>query len=381
MSYKFIQRQISNRCIPPTDFIETIGKTLASLPNEVFAPNEAKDIFGAIRKQLGPLDPKEKWTDIESRRWAMADALLVLAAFESSCKWDEGFDTSNPNESDSETKSAGAFQVSPNSRNHGADVKAIYDRITANVTVDSGGENVGGKLTSKKNEEFRWQMMHNHALAVEYIARDLRHTIQANGPVRDGHINRWLSRDAAAEWRQLFGKASPATPSEPPASTVPVQPPATEPIHNDWPKEADAAAFFGYPPNLTQIEPPYTMRMFYGGMWHPITKITCNVKVAASLRRIFAAIFDAFNREPSAIKAANADVYDGCLNDRNISGSSHRSMHAYAAAIDLDAEHNGFNTGHGKIDPRVVKAFKDEGWRWGGDYHGRTDPMHFEACV
>lgn len=147
----------------------------------------------------------------------------------------------------------------------------------------------------------------------------------------------------------------------------------------EWPLEADAAAFFGYPPNLTQIECPYPMRMFTDH-WQPITKITCNIKVAASLRRIFAAIFAAFDNDLGAIKSANADVYDGCLNDRNIAGSSHRSMHAYAAAIDLDAEHNSFNTGHGKIDPRVVAAFKAEGWRWGGDYHGRTDPMHMEAC-
>lgn len=176
-------------------------------------------------------------------------------------------------------------------------------------------------------------------------------------------------------WR--WSAAQPTIPAPP----TPLPAPATDPIHNDWPKEADAAAFFGYPPNLTQIEVAYPMRMFYGGMWHPIEKITCNIKVAASLRRIFAAILAAFGNDLAAIKAANADVYDGCLNDRNISGSSHRSMHAYAAAIDLDAEHNGFNTGHGKIDPRVVSIFKEEGWRWGGDYHDRTDPMHFEACV
>jgi hypothetical protein len=27
----------------------------------------------------------------------------------------------------------------------------------------------------------------------------------------------------------------------------------------------------------------------------------------------------------------------------------------------------------------VVALFKAEGWRWGGDYHGRKDWMHFEA--
>lgn len=161
--------------------------------------------------------------------------------------------------------------------------------------------------------------------------------------------------------------------------TTPAPPPAL--VYNNWPAERDATAFFGYPPNLTQIQCIYPMRMFYGVQWHEIQTITCNMKVAASLRRIFSAIYDSFNCDLNAIKTARADVYDGCLNDRNIAGSSKRSMHAYAAAIDMDADHNGFNTGHGSIDPRVVAAFKAEGWRWGGDYSGRTDPMHFEACT
>lgn len=73
--------------------------------------------------------------------------------------------------------------------------------------------------------------------------------------------------------------------------------------------------------------------------------------------------------------------YSGAYNHRLIRGSADRwSNHAYGAAIDLDAEHNGFNTGHGTMPQPVIDAFKRQGALWGGDYRGRTDPMHFEFC-
>jgi len=34
---------------------------------------------------------------------------------------------------------------------------------------------------------------------------------------------------------------------------------------------------------------------------------------------------------------------------------------------------------HGRMPPDVVAPFKEEGWRWSGDYHRRKDWMHFEA--
>ena len=159
---------------------------------------------------------------------------------------------------------------------------------------------------------------------------------------------------------------------EPPVIAIP----PVELQHNDWPLEADAQAFFGYPPNMTRVEPPF--RMTYEGV--VVKDIGVNIKIAASLRRIFAAVANHFNHDQAALDASGITIYDGCFNDRNIIGSSHKSMHAVAAAVDFDSEHNGFNTGHGKIHPFVVQCFKAEGWRWGGDYTGRTDPMHFEAC-
>ena len=47
-------------------------------------------------------------------------------------------------------------------------------------------------------------MKSDHPLAMEYIARLLRHTIDANGPVKRHEIDQWLRRDAVAEFETLL---------------------------------------------------------------------------------------------------------------------------------------------------------------------------------
>ncbi len=149
-------------------------------------------------------------------------------------------------------------------------------------------------------------------------------------------------------------------------------------IFNHWPLEADAEDFFRYPPNLTYIPVPWPMHMDAD----KITQIQCNIKVAASLRRIFEAIRKLYHNDQNSIDAAGLDAYDGCYADRSVRGDAgKRSMHAYGAAIDLDAADNPLGAQLGKMPKAVVDIFKAEGWRWGGDYQGRKDWMHFEACV
>lgn len=150
-----------------------------------------------------------------------------------------------------------------------------------------------------------------------------------------------------------------------------------------WPKEADAEDFYGHSngssawedTHLTIIIPPFPMYMD-GRL---ISKIRCHKLVAASLSRILAKIFNLYP-SPETREAAGVDQYDGCYNYRNVRGASHLSMHAYGAAIDFDAAHNPLGATHGRMPSDVVALFKAEGWRWGGDYSGRKDWMHFEAC-
>lgn len=68
--------------------------------------------------------------------------------------------------------------------------------------------------------------------------------------------------------------------------------------------------------------------------------------------------------------------FDGCFNIRNTRGSSSISAHAWGLALDLNYHDNQLGTA-GKLTPEFVKCWTDCGFTWGGNFHGRKDPMHF----
>lgn len=80
----------------------------------------------------------------------------------------------------------------------------------------------------------------------------------------------------------------------------------------------------------------------------------------------------------------------GCHNPRKIAGSSSWSRHAPGIAMDLNwARHpmgvaNTFTSGQVKVIRRLLAKWSYKGtplFRWGGDYGGRKDDMHFELNV
>lgn len=191
MSYQHIQRNISNRGIPSDDFIQTIGETIAAMPISAFQKNANLDLYSYIHSSLG--DP---WRDDEQRRWAAAEAIMATGMFESGGNWNEDYDHSNPDENSPLTKSAGAFQVSPNSRYFGQDLR---------------------DMSPSDPETFRAIMKSDHPLAVRYILALLRHEVNSNGPVKRHEIDKWLSRASMAEWEALFGKGATTPPAPLPA--------------------------------------------------------------------------------------------------------------------------------------------------------------------
>lgn len=113
--------------------------------------------------------------------------------------------------------------------------------------------------------------------------------------------------------------------------------------------------------------------------WHvldtqiPVRHIACNIDIAQPLLK-------ALNSLLVKNLADKLITFDGCFNIRTVRGSSSLfSAHSYALAIDLNAAQNGLGSTHGGFyaQPEVVKCFKDAGFYWGGDFHGRKDPMHF----
>lgn len=160
-----------------------------------------------------------------------------------------------------------------------------------------------------------------------------------------------------------------------------------------WPHDdpASLAAFYGDPAKgepgkqLVPVVPPF--QMYYDGK--PIQAIKFHRKAAGALKAALDEIWEACGRDQATVDRLRISRYSGAYNPRYVRGyepgnpqgrKPRWSNHAYGAAIDFDAEHNGFNTGKGTIPQCVIAAFDRQEALWGGDYDERTDPMHFEFC-
>jgi hypothetical protein len=181
MGYKATKQRVHNRGIPPDSFLDQLVAFGKTAPDEIFAPNSAKDIYWSVFGTLGP------WRGIPHRRAVMLEVLRVLAGFESSWNWNEGADSTNPTSVTPTTIEAGAWQVSANSMGFGPELKSL----------------VLAKAGALDGNTFQRAMKQNHQLAIEYIARLLRRTVNHNGPVKRHEIDRWVRKDAVAEFQAL----------------------------------------------------------------------------------------------------------------------------------------------------------------------------------
>jgi hypothetical protein len=185
MTFTATKHPVSNRGIPPDSFLTELVTWAKTADDAIFAPNDVSDdIYSRIKPQLGP------WTGPLHRRAAMLEALRVLAAFESSFRWDEGRDTSAGQESPSQMET-GAWQVSADSLSFGSDLWDCVQKLAPGAGDD--------------HCLFQSAMKSNHPLACTYIARLLRHTVRANGPIVRNEILPWLRRDAVLEFQSLIG--------------------------------------------------------------------------------------------------------------------------------------------------------------------------------
>lgn len=150
-----------------------------------------------------------------------------------------------------------------------------------------------------------------------------------------------------------------------------------------WPKDITAAknAFYGDFQSktwaslyLVRAKPKFIMYYEHKPM---LTGVLCNKKCAGAMQAAFDDIWEKCEHDQKKVDATGASDYGGCFNIRKISGSNNWSNHSWACAIDLSPETNGFNM-KSTLSSVVVDAFKRQGARWGGDYKGRKDPMHFE---
>lgn len=182
MAFHATKQNVHNRGVPPDSFLNELVAWGRSAPDEIFAPNTEADIYSSIAGALGP------WQDNGHRRAALLEVMRVLAGFESSWDWTEGVDTTNPTSTTPDTIEAGAFQVSANSMNFGQELKDL----------------VLSRVGSRDGNKFQDAMKQDHELAMEYVARLLRRTVNHHGPVKRHEIDPWLRRDAVAEFQILL---------------------------------------------------------------------------------------------------------------------------------------------------------------------------------
>lgn len=184
MPFQATKQPVSNRGIPPDNFLDQLVAWGRTAPDDIFAPNSQTDIYSNVFGVLGP------WEDLRHRRAVMLEVMRVLAGFESSWDWEAGVDVTNPTSTTPDTIEAGAWQVSANSMGFGEELKDL----------------VLTKVGSMNGNDFQRAMKQNHQLAMEYIARLLRRTVNHNGPVKRHEIDPWLRKDAVMEFRDLVDR-------------------------------------------------------------------------------------------------------------------------------------------------------------------------------
>lgn len=185
MKFVSAKSAVANRGAAPDAFLIELAVWAASASDDIFAKNRANnDIYVHVAPQLGP------FTTINHRRAVMCEVLRVLAGYESSWKWGEGVDKSNPASDTPEEFEAGPWQVSYDSRNFGPELKRLIIE----------------KLGKDSPVAFQRGMKTDHEFAMEYTSRLLRRTINHHGPLIRGEVNRSLKREAVAEFEAIINQ-------------------------------------------------------------------------------------------------------------------------------------------------------------------------------
>lgn len=154
------------------------------------------------------------------------------------------------------------------------------------------------------------------------------------------------------------------------------------PAVNPWPQSTPRAleAFYGQAGDesqLVRIEFPYPM--YYEGK--RVTSTRVHKKCAASLLRVLKAIKDKIPQYPDI--QDEAEDFGGLFNNRNKRGGTTKSLHAWGAAIDLDADDNTFRNSwpmQSDMPLEIIEEFAKEGWTSAAAFWG-YDSMHFQATT
>jgi hypothetical protein len=162
--------------------------------------------------------------------------------------------------------------------------------------------------------------------------------------------------------------------------------PRTIGMPSPWPHDDTSSliAFYGDPrqdnfveQNLVYVAPPWKMVLSWETA-HSVPRFLFHRRCKDALDGIFGAIWKSYCENQERIEDIGLHLWGGAYNYRPIRGSSRLSCHAFGAAIDLAPDQNPMGHSKGHMPAGVVAAFKAGGAYWGGDFHSRLDPMHFQ---
>lgn len=118
----------------------------------------------------------------------------------------------------------------------------------------------------------------------------------------------------------------------------------------------------------------------------PFTRVALYGKGVVQVKSSIVPAVQALSAQLRAYNYATRAADTGAYNCRRITGGSGYSLHAYGIAIDINWNSNPYGSRLKTNMPRpmieAIKAIRTNNgqqvWRWGGDYTGNKDAMHFE---
>jgi LysM repeat protein len=124
---------------------------------------------------------------------------------------------------------------------------------------------------------------------------------------------------------------------------------------------------------LARAQLPYSIPLSWDRT-KSVSKLYCHKKLIGIFPAVFAEI------EKQGLKD-QVKTFGGCFNFRSKRTSGKISTHSWGVALDLNPETNQQGTA-GDMHPGVVDVFRQFGFKWGGDWSGKSkDPMHFQFCT
>lgn len=196
MSFGATKNKVLNRGVPSDSFLFELVSWGKNAADDIFSPNTLPDIYAKVKPELGPYESPLH------RRAVMLEVMRVLAGFESSWDFSEGIDTSRAGSDTPENSEAGAWQVSYDARHLAPELQNL---LLANDI--------------RNGIKFQQSMKFNHSLAMEFVARLMRHNTKHNGPLYKGDerniirkslrgaehsIYPWINPDAVKEFMSLL---------------------------------------------------------------------------------------------------------------------------------------------------------------------------------